>query len=194
MASSPVSAILLGDSFRHCSHPCRSSRDDRWSRCITRETFSFSEDTGALPSHSSAVHSLILAADLLIRRYAFRSTEKVALQEIGPRFTLKLRSLRKGLPAVRALGEPSKPLEFDVFEEDESQAVEDVQPPEGEAHDGTEGGQKETEQTTAKPPTEDEYQWIWKVQKCFYDFRTCTLSPFIPVQPELETTRRTFFL
>ncbi|KAI0923897.1 hypothetical protein AcV5_009311 [Taiwanofungus camphoratus] len=107
-------------------------------------------------------------------RYAFRSTEKVALQEIGPRFTLKLRSLRKGLPAVRALGEPSKPLEFDVFEEDESQAVEDVQPPEGEAHDGTEGGQKETEQTTAKSPTEDEYQWIWK--------------------PELETTRRTFFL
>lgn len=34
-------------------------------------------------------------------RYAFRSTEKVALQEIGPRFTLKLRWLKKGLPAPK---------------------------------------------------------------------------------------------
>ncbi|ETW78862.1 hypothetical protein HETIRDRAFT_14859, partial [Heterobasidion irregulare TC 32-1] len=30
-------------------------------------------------------------------RYAFRTPEKVALQEIGPRFTLKLRSMKKGL-------------------------------------------------------------------------------------------------
>ncbi|EJD47914.1 Brix-domain-containing protein [Auricularia subglabra TFB-10046 SS5] len=34
-------------------------------------------------------------------RYAFRSTEKVALQEIGPRFTLKLRWLKKSLPAPK---------------------------------------------------------------------------------------------
>ncbi|KAK0189096.1 anticodon-binding protein [Armillaria mellea] len=46
-------------------------------------------------------------------RYAFRSTEKVALQEIGPRFTLKLRSLRKGIPAVQRFGEAPKGLEFD---------------------------------------------------------------------------------
>ena len=45
-------------------------------------------------------------------RYAFRSTEKAALQEIGPRFTLKLRWVKKGLPAVLALGKPSKALEF----------------------------------------------------------------------------------
>ena len=34
-------------------------------------------------------------------RYAFKSTEKTALQEIGPRFTLKLRWLKKGLPSVK---------------------------------------------------------------------------------------------
>ncbi|KAI4523748.1 Brix-domain-containing protein, partial [Schizophyllum commune Loenen D] len=49
-------------------------------------------------------------------RYAFRSTEKVALQEIGPRFTLKLRWLKKGIPAVQQFGAPPKPLEFDAAE------------------------------------------------------------------------------
>ncbi|PCH44307.1 Brix-domain-containing protein [Wolfiporia cocos MD-104 SS10] len=112
-------------------------------------------------------------------RYAFRSTEKVALQEIGPRFTLKLRSLRKGLPAVKNLGEPSKPLEFDTFEEGER--GEDMEMADAEATaQGEEGeGEQSEDKAQAKPkevvpPTEDEYQWIWK--------------------PELETTRRTFFL
>jgi ribosome production factor 1 len=35
-------------------------------------------------------------------RYAFTSPTQAKLQEIGPRFTLKLRWLRKGLPAVTA--------------------------------------------------------------------------------------------
>ncbi|KAI0675483.1 Brix-domain-containing protein [Trametes maxima] len=113
-------------------------------------------------------------------RYAFRSTEKVALQEIGPRFTLKLRYLKKGLPAVKNLGAPSKPLEFDAEEnEQEKQALKDIEMGEAQApseeqneEDATnEGG---TKQTKAVPPTEDEYLWMWK--------------------PELETTRRTFFL
>ncbi|OSD03056.1 Brix-domain-containing protein [Trametes coccinea BRFM310] len=113
-------------------------------------------------------------------RYAFRSPEKVALQEIGPRFTLKLRYLKKGLPAVKNLGAPSKPLEFDTEENEqqqEAQALKEVEM--GEAapqdHEG-EGEAKPQEQKQKKvvPPTEDEYLWIWK--------------------PELETTRRTFFL
>jgi len=66
-------------------------------------------------------------------RYAFRNTEKAALQEIGPRFTLKLRWLKKGVPS---------------------------------------DGSSSQEVATAK--TVDEYEWMWK--------------------PELETTRRTFFL
>lgn len=59
-------------------------------------------------------------------RYAFRTPEKVALQEIGPRFTLKLRSLKKGLPAVKALGEAPPALEFDNFDDvDEEMAAEE---------------------------------------------------------------------
>lgn len=92
-------------------------------------------------------------------RYAFRSTEKVALQEIGPRFTLKLRSLRKGIPAVQRFGEAPKGLEFD------NGASEDEP-------DLTEESKNEPEKFI--PPKQDEYLWAWK--------------------PELETSRRTFFL
>ncbi|KAF5355281.1 hypothetical protein D9758_006081 [Tetrapyrgos nigripes] len=93
-------------------------------------------------------------------RYAFRSSEKVALQEIGPRFTLKLRSLRKDIPAVFNLGEDTKPLTFDTEDGPES-------------NEGTsESPSTSTEKVT--PPKQDEYLWSWK--------------------PELETTRRTFFL
>jgi hypothetical protein len=35
-------------------------------------------------------------------RYVFDSPTKARLQEIGPRFTLKLRWLKKGLPSVTA--------------------------------------------------------------------------------------------
>jgi len=119
-------------------------------------------------------------------RYAFRSTERAALQEIGPRFTLKLRSLRTELPAVKEFGEPSTQLEFDEFDDtavDEGQpeGESSVQLPEEGADEGGKDGDgeenKELEskpKEKAKPPTVDEYQWQWK--------------------PQLETTRRTFFL
>lgn len=91
-------------------------------------------------------------------RYAFRSPEKVALQEIGPRFTLKLRWLKKNIPAVQNFGEQPQPLAFDS-EPTETQSKEAA-----------------SEQIPKKvvPPKQDEYIWTWK--------------------PELETTRRTFFL
>ncbi|KAK7679437.1 hypothetical protein QCA50_017491 [Cerrena zonata] len=107
-------------------------------------------------------------------RYAFRSTEKVALQEIGPRFTLKLKSLRKGLPAVKNMGEVAKDLEFDAFEEPEVENKEAAEgkPQEEETMEGVEEQPKDEKKTL--PPKEDEYLWVWK--------------------PELETSRRTFFL
>jgi ribosome production factor 1 len=94
-------------------------------------------------------------------RYAFRSTEKVALQEIGPRFTLKLRSLKKGLPAVNYLGDVAKPLEFDVFDEPEEKA-------DRVADDRREPDAEEKSNETARPPTKvppkaDEFEWVWKV-------------------------------
>ncbi|KAI0321053.1 anticodon-binding protein, partial [Amylostereum chailletii] len=108
-------------------------------------------------------------------RYAFRSDEKVSLQKIGPRFTLKLRSLKKGIPAVRNPGEAPKPLEFDDFgDEVEEKMGEDPVPAEAEQDEGPKDDDSTETGTTTVPPKSDEYEWIWK--------------------PELETTRRTFFL
>ncbi|KZT27726.1 Brix-domain-containing protein [Neolentinus lepideus HHB14362 ss-1] len=100
-------------------------------------------------------------------RYAFRSPEKVALQEIGPRFTLKLRWLTKGIPAVQHMGEPAKKLRFDTDEPNDQapQVAEQV-----EKCEDAKGASRQLVQ----PPRQNEYLWIWK--------------------PELETTRRTFFL
>ncbi|THH32384.1 hypothetical protein EUX98_g1791 [Antrodiella citrinella] len=116
-------------------------------------------------------------------RYAFRSTEKVALQEIGPRFTLKLKSMRKGLPAVKNLAERGQDLEFDTFEDApaaEGQAKQDADSVQAEEAMDEDEGKGEREEKTAEKakktlaPKEDQYEWKWK--------------------PELETSRRTFFL
>lgn len=92
-------------------------------------------------------------------RYAFRTPEKVALQEIGPRFTLKLRWLKKGIPAVQNFSDPPAPLELDA------------EPPEREEMSSS---TLENAKKLFAPSKGDEYLWIWK--------------------PELETTRKTFFL
>ena len=137
-------------------------------------------------------------------RYAFRSTEKAALQEIGPRFTLKLKSLRTGLPAVKEFGEPSTRLEFDEFDdmevdggqaEDESpdrppaeKLDEDGKGGDGEEHEDLESKPKKK----TKPPAVDEYQWQWKVSG---PGSRLVWQYFDKIsQPQLETTRRTFFL
>ncbi|KAJ7627580.1 anticodon-binding protein [Mycena polygramma] len=112
-------------------------------------------------------------------RYAFRSPEKVALQEIGPRFTLRLRSLRKGIPAVQRFGEQPKPLVFEVGSQEEDDAEEGTLE-EGavpQTNGAVEGDTPKLDAPAPKPmvpPTTDEYLWEWK--------------------PELETTRKTFFL
>lgn len=80
----------------------------------------------------------------------------MSLQEIGPRFTLKLRSLRKGIPSVKNFGEAPKALEFDSGGEDEQMDDE---------KDETE---KEREKVSSVekvvPPKEDEFLWAWKVR------------------------------
>ncbi|KAF9069804.1 anticodon-binding protein [Rhodocollybia butyracea] len=111
-------------------------------------------------------------------RYAFRSPEKVALQEIGPRFTLKLRSLRKGIPAVFDLAGQPKGLEFDVEPEEDPKdgAVNGNIGNDADAvnENGDGEGSVSSPPTKVVPPKQDEYLWKWKA--------------------ELETTRRTFFL
>lgn len=69
------------------------------------------------------------------------------MQEIGPRFTLKLRWLKKGIPAVQNFGEAPKPLEFDA------------EPP----AEPAEEAQTDTPVAKTQPPKQDEYLWIWKV-------------------------------
>lgn len=99
------------------------------------------------------------------------------LQEIGPRFTLKLRSLRKGLPAVKNLGEVSKDLEFDIFEDQEAREDNDAgakdqhqeEEPMDDADEETQEGIDESVGATRDkpkqvvPPKDDEYVWMWKV-------------------------------
>ncbi|KAF4569951.1 hypothetical protein EYR36_009757 [Pleurotus pulmonarius] len=130
-------------------------------------------------------------------RYAFRSPEKVALQEIGPRFTLKLRSLRKDIPAVTRFGDAPPELCFEVGADEEaggegtleeeapelnvSEAAEGeegkdetMHPPTHESDEPSEPSADSKKQKQKVPPKQDEFLWQWK--------------------PELETTRRTFFL
>ena len=88
-------------------------------------------------------------------RYAFRSTEKVALQEIGPRFTLKLRCLKKGIPAVFDFGEDPQPLALDeppVLEEKDQEPSENLDE------------ELPSEPKKTAPPKHDEVIWAWKVR------------------------------
>ena len=93
-------------------------------------------------------------------RYAFKSPEQVALQEIGPRFTLKLRWLKRGLPTLHHFGESPKPLQFDIdvtkTDHPDHTAVgglNGVMQPEG-----AKGGENGIAQS-------DDYLWIHKVSR-----------------------------
>lgn len=83
----------------------------------------------------------------------FKSTERAALHEIGPRFTLKLKWLKKGLPSVQNLGAAPPPL---VLAEDK-----DVPDDDGE-EDGAEAAQTPLPISNGPAKTE-EFEWKWKV-------------------------------
>lgn len=85
------------------------------------------------------------------------------LQEIGPRFTLKLRSLKKGIPAVYNLGEAPAPLTLEIDEGDPVEAA-----PEQKADDEEEGAAPAEDEPQNKPsktvpPKQNEVLWAWKV-------------------------------
>lgn len=132
----------------------------------------------------SRLNAQITSIDWYFSRYAFRSLEKVALQEIGPRFTLKLRSIRKGIPAVFNLAEEPKGLEFDVEPNLDEEPIENP--------DKEEVSSSSETLVKVVPPKQDEYLWKWKVCNIIVPSH----EPFsnLNLQPELETTRRTFFL
>jgi ribosome production factor 1 len=89
-------------------------------------------------------------------RYAFRSSEKAALQEIGPRFTLKLRSLKKGLPVVENFSKPPPALEFASDEENAETNNEKEDP-------GEQGANTSSKKTEGAPNVSNDFEWAWKV-------------------------------
>jgi len=117
-------------------------------------------------------------------RYVFASADKARLQEIGPRFTLKLRYIKKGTPAVHQLGAQPPPLQFDAeadaIEESNESPVDDTKS-DGAVQSSDEEDASSRSSALATAPKassnhtkDEEYIWKWK--------------------PKLETSRKTFFL
>ncbi|KAK6906516.1 ribosome production factor 1 [Kwoniella mangroviensis CBS 8886] len=123
-------------------------------------------------------------------RYMFTSPTSAKLQEIGPRFTLKLRWLRKGLPSVTApdgrapAGENDDEEDVDLSSDEEG--VDEAELAQREKKDEDEAmaemgmpdkQKKQPKDTVIKVPglaETGEYEWKWK--------------------PKMEVSRRTFFL
>ncbi|KAG9002217.1 hypothetical protein FRB90_011421 [Tulasnella sp. 427] len=111
-------------------------------------------------------------------RYMFKSTEKTALQEIGPRFTLKLRSLKTGLPSNNPLGAPMKPLEL-AKDDEELQFAKIVDGDDERKDTGKVKGDEEDAESDMKPPKEErktekkdarkgaEFAWAWNPRMDF---------------------------
>lgn len=111
----------------------------------------------------------------------FTSPTQAKLQEIGPRFTLKLRWLRKGLPSVTAPdgriangGDPNEGLEADNAEVarqekmDEDEAMGEM----GKAPSTSVA----VDELPVIPPLdqEQEYEWKWKVSPPLLNLATAT--------------------
>ena len=129
-------------------------------------------------------------------RYMFASANSAKLQEIGPRFTLKLRWLRKGLPAVVAPdgsvprgGDPEDINDGEVADEerkDEDEALREM-------NDGSGAVSAGEKPKLGIPSLDDqqEYEWKWRVSGSLFHW---VFSRLIPVQPKMEVSRRSFFL
>lgn len=83
----------------------------------------------------------------------------------------------------------AKPLEFDDFNEIEEKTD---QPADDEEPGSLEVPAEAVKPSRKVPPKADEYEWVWKVCPVC-DSKCSSLTNSIS-QPELETSRRTFFL
>lgn len=117
---------------------------------------------------------IIFSITDLRKRYMFSSATSAKLQEIGPRFTLKLRWLRKGLPSVAAPdghvsvgGDPAD----DIYGADVGPNSEEIAQEEKDEEDealkeiGQPAQKKNAYGETEVPALdeEQEYEWKWKV-------------------------------
>jgi hypothetical protein len=85
----------------------------------------------------------------------------------------------------------AKPLEFDDFNEPEEKTDRPADDQES-GGSGSEVPVEEVEPSRKVPPKADEYEWVWKV--CLVCDSKCSSLTNSISQPELETSRRTFFL
>lgn len=138
-------------------------------------------------------------------RYAFASPTEAKLQEIGPRFTLKLRWMRKGLPGVKAAdgrmaagGDKGGDTEFAVDDSDDEDVAQQEKDDEAEAAAAMARGEiTPSGQPIPALDEEQEYEWKWKVRlitrqerlqllttdsprwRCLAEPSSCRLSSYI---------------
>lgn len=116
----------------------------------------------------------------------FPSATSAKLQEIGPRFTLKLRWLRKGLPSVTAPdghasigGDPADEIYGTEVGPSKEEIAQDELDEEDEAlkEIGQPAQKKNVYEGTEVPPLdeEQEYEWKWKVS-CSSFNKACYMS------------------
>lgn len=116
----------------------------------------------------------------------FSSATSAKLQEIGPRFTLKLRWLRKGLPSVTAPdghasigGDPADEIYGTEVGPSKEEIAQDELDEEDEAlkEIGQPAQKKNVYEGTEVPPLdeEQEYEWKWKVS-CSSFNKACYMS------------------
>lgn len=104
----------------------------------------------------------------------FASPTQAKLQEIGPRFTLKLRWLRKGLPSVTAPdgriangGDPNEGLAADDAEVARQEKMDEDEAM-GEMGKAPSAAAAVQDQPVIPPlDQEQEYEWKWKVSPSF---------------------------
>lgn len=87
-----VLVTQLAECLQLSSHMTLSSKVVLSSRFTTSVTTSSSDITGK--EDTTTWHSV--GRECLVTSYIFRSEKRVGMQELGPRFTLKLRSLQQG--------------------------------------------------------------------------------------------------
>ena len=99
-------------------------------------------------------------------RYVFDSPTKARLQEIGPRFTLKLRWLKKGLPSVTA---PDGRIAHGGNDDLDKVDLEAERKEEDDAMGDIGSGNTPVQQGPIIPPLaqEQEYEWKWRVSLVF---------------------------
>lgn len=99
----------------------------------------------------------------------FASATSAKLQEIGPRFTLKLRWLRKGLPSVTSAdGQVPRGGDAEDVEVDHDQEQEKMDEDEAMAEMGAGKAVRAEEGGIVVPALDEdqEYEWKWKVSRC----------------------------